>query len=133
MDRRLASCCVVGGCRSVGWKRNTRSTAGGVRAIRDMLQCSTEDAKVILGDLRSRKLVDLEITAGGQLDTREPMPWRSGNGFDQLRAIDKRSPQPSGLRPAVMGQLAAGANLILRERERPFHSCVGSGMNVRPL
>ena len=51
----------------------------GVRAVRDVLRCSTEDAKVILGDLRGRKLVDLEITPAGQLDARKPMPvaqWR---------------------------------------------------------
>jgi len=51
----------------------------GVRAIRDVLQCSTEDAKNILGDLRARKLLDLEITPGGQLDARKQMPvaqWR---------------------------------------------------------
>ena len=51
----------------------------GVRTIRDVLQCSIEDAKTILGDLRARKLVDLEITPGGELDARKPMPvaqWR---------------------------------------------------------
>ena len=51
----------------------------GVRAVRDVLQCSTEDAKTILGDLRAPKLIELEITAGGQLDPRKPMPvaqWR---------------------------------------------------------
>jgi hypothetical protein len=64
----------------LGWLETEHALHGeGVRAIRDVLQCSTEDAKVILGDLRSRKLVDLEITASGQLDTRKPMPvaqWR---------------------------------------------------------
>ena len=51
----------------------------GVRAIQDQLQCSTQDAKSILGDLRARKLVGLEITPGGQFDARKPMPvtqWR---------------------------------------------------------
>ena len=51
----------------------------GVRAVRDALQCSIEDAKTILGDLRARKLIELEITPGGQLDPRKPMPvaqWR---------------------------------------------------------
>jgi hypothetical protein len=46
----------------------------GVRAVRDVLQCSTEDAKAILRDLRDRKLIALEITPGGQLDARKPMP-----------------------------------------------------------
>ena len=53
--------------------------AEGVRAIRGVLQCSTEDAKTILGDLRARKLIDLEITPGAQLDARKLMPvaqWR---------------------------------------------------------
>ena len=71
---------VCEGLIKLGWLETEHALHGeGVRAIRAALQCSTEDAKVILGDLRSRKLVDLEITAGGQLDTREPMPaaqWR---------------------------------------------------------
>ena len=46
----------------------------GVRAVRDVLQCSTEDAKAILGDLRARKLIALEVTPGGQLDAGKPMP-----------------------------------------------------------
>jgi hypothetical protein len=64
----------------VGWMETEHALHGeGVRAIRDALQCSTEDAKGVLGDLRARKLVDLEITPGGQLDARRPMPvsqWR---------------------------------------------------------
>jgi hypothetical protein len=59
----------------------------GVRVVRDVLQCSTEDAKEILGDLRTRKLVGLEITPGEQLDARKPMPVGSGDGFAQRRAI----------------------------------------------
>ena len=64
----------------LGWLETEHALhAEGVRAIRGVLQCSTEDAKAILGDLRTRKLIDLEITPGGQLDARKPMPvaqWR---------------------------------------------------------
>jgi hypothetical protein len=64
----------------LGWLETEHALhSEGVRAIRHVLQCSTEDAKNILGDLRARKLLDLEITPGGQLDARKPMPvaqWR---------------------------------------------------------
>jgi len=64
----------------LGWVETEHALhAEGVRGIRDVLQCSTEDAKTILKDLRTRRLVDLEITPGGQLDARKPMPvaqWR---------------------------------------------------------
>jgi hypothetical protein len=64
----------------LGWLETEQALhIEGVRAVRDVLQCSTEDAKAILGDLRARKLVDLEITPGGQLNARKPMPvaqWR---------------------------------------------------------
>ena len=64
----------------LGWLETEHALhSEGVRAVRDMLQCSTEDAQAILGDLRARKLVHLEITPGGQLDARKPMPmaqWR---------------------------------------------------------
>ena len=64
----------------VGWLETEHALHGeGVRAVRGVLQCSIEDAKSILGDLRARKLIDLEITAGGQLDPRTPITvaqWR---------------------------------------------------------
>jgi hypothetical protein len=64
----------------LGWLETEQALhSEGVRAVRDVLQCSTEDAKTVLGDVRARKLVDLEITPGGQLDARKPMPlaqWR---------------------------------------------------------
>ena len=64
----------------LGWLETEHALhAEGVRAIRDVLQCSTGDAKDVLGDLRARKLVDLEITPGAPLDARKPMPlaqWR---------------------------------------------------------
>jgi hypothetical protein len=65
---------------NLGWLETEHALhAEGVRAIREALQCSIEDAKTVLGDLRARKIVDLEITPGGQLDARKPMPvaqWR---------------------------------------------------------
>ena len=64
----------------LGWLETEHALHGeGVRAVRDVFQCSTEDAKTILGDLRARKLIELEITPGGQLDPRKAMPvaqWR---------------------------------------------------------
>ena len=48
--------------------------AEGVRVIRELLVCSTDDAKAVLHDLRSRKVIDVTITPGGELDTRKPMP-----------------------------------------------------------
>jgi hypothetical protein len=64
----------------LGWLETEHALHGeGVRAVRDVLRCSTEDAKTILVDLRVRKLIELEITPGGQLDPRGPMPvaqWR---------------------------------------------------------
>jgi hypothetical protein len=63
----------------LGWLETEQALhIEGVRAVRGVLQCSTEDAKTILGDFRARKLIDLEITPG-QLDPRKPMPvaqWR---------------------------------------------------------
>jgi len=59
----------------LGWLETEHALhAEGVRAIRGLLQCSPEDAKAILGDLRTRKLIDLEGTPGGQLDPRALMP-----------------------------------------------------------
>jgi hypothetical protein len=64
----------------LGWLETEHALhSEGVRAVQSVLQCSTEDAKTTLGDLRARKLVDLEITPGGKLDARKPMPiagWR---------------------------------------------------------
>ena len=64
----------------LGWLESEHALhSEGVWTVRDVLQCSAEDAKAVLGDLRTRKLIDLEITPGGQLDAREPMPaakWR---------------------------------------------------------
>jgi hypothetical protein len=71
---------VCEGLIKLGWLETEQALhIEGVRAVRDVLQCSTDDAKAILGDLRSRKLVDLEITPDGHLDARRPTPpaqWR---------------------------------------------------------
>jgi hypothetical protein len=59
----------------LGWLETEHALhSEGVRAVRDVLQCSTENAKTILGDLRTRKLVDLEVTPDRQLDVRKPVP-----------------------------------------------------------
>ena len=77
MDQEKQACEVL---IKLGWLETEHALHGeGVRAVRDVLQCSTEDAKTILGDLRARRLIELEITPGGQLDPRKPMPvaqWR---------------------------------------------------------
>ena len=48
--------------------------AEGVRVIRGLLVCSTDDAKAVLHDLRSCKLIEVTSTPGGELDTSKPMP-----------------------------------------------------------
>ena len=59
----------------LGWLETEQALhIEGVRTVRDVLQCSIEDAKTVLGDVRARKLVDVDITSGGQLDARKPMP-----------------------------------------------------------
>ena len=65
---------------NLGWLENDHALhAEGVGAILGMLHCSTDEAKAVLGELRSRKLIEITITPGGGLDAREPMPvakWR---------------------------------------------------------
>ena len=59
----------------LGWLETEHGLHGeSVSAIRGLRQCSSDDAIAILRDLRVRKLIDLEITPGGQLDARKPMP-----------------------------------------------------------
>ena len=42
----------------LGWLETEHALhSEGVRAVRDVLQCSTEDAKTILGDLRTASLL----------------------------------------------------------------------------
>jgi hypothetical protein len=60
---------------NLGWLENDHALhAEGVRAIRQALGCSMDDAKAVLHDLRSRKLIEITITPGGELDARKPMP-----------------------------------------------------------
>jgi len=60
---------------NLGWLETEQAVhSEGVRAIREVFKCPIEDAKAILGDLRARKLIGLEITPGGQLDPRKPLP-----------------------------------------------------------
>jgi hypothetical protein len=65
---------------NLGWLETEQALhVEGVRAIRELFQCPLEEARTILGDVRARKLVGVEITPGGQLDPRKPMPlaeWR---------------------------------------------------------
>ena len=58
-----------------GWLENDHALqAEGVHAIRGVLGCSTDEAKAVLGDLRTRKRIDLTIAQDGELDVRKPMP-----------------------------------------------------------
>jgi hypothetical protein len=58
---------------NLGWLEDDHALhAEGVRVIRELLVCSTDDAKTVLHDLRSRKLIDVTITPGVALDTRKP-------------------------------------------------------------
>jgi len=60
---------------NLGWRENDHALhAEGVRVIRELLVCSTDAAKAVLHDLRSRKFIDVTVTPGGELDTRKPMP-----------------------------------------------------------
>jgi hypothetical protein len=60
---------------NLGWLENDHALhAEGVHAVRGVLHCSIDEAKAVLGDLRSRKLIDITITPGGALDARKPMP-----------------------------------------------------------
>jgi hypothetical protein len=65
---------------NLGWLETEQALHGeGVSVIRGLRQCTSDEAKAILQDLRMRRLIDLEITPGGQLDARKPMPvaqWR---------------------------------------------------------
>ena len=60
---------------NLGWLENDHALhAEALLAIRGVLHCSTDDAKAVLRDLRSRKRIDVTITPGGELDARKPMP-----------------------------------------------------------
>ena len=60
---------------NLGWLENDHALhAEGVQSIRDVLHCTFDEAKAVLGDLRLRKRIDVTITPGGVLDARKPMP-----------------------------------------------------------
>ena len=60
---------------NLGWLEDDHALhAEGVRVIRELLVCSPDDAKTVLHDLRSRKLIDVTITPGVALDTRKQTP-----------------------------------------------------------
>jgi len=60
---------------TLGWMESDHALhAEGVRKIHDLVGCSLDDPKGILHDLRTRELIDMEITPGGALDVRQPMP-----------------------------------------------------------
>jgi hypothetical protein len=59
----------------LGWLENDHTLhMEGVRVVMEQLSCSLEDAKAVLHDLRARKLIDVTITQGGELDARKPKP-----------------------------------------------------------
>jgi hypothetical protein len=59
----------------VGWAESDHALhAEGVRVIRQHLGCSIDEARMVLHDLRERRLIDIGITPGGELDQRKPMP-----------------------------------------------------------
>jgi hypothetical protein len=60
---------------NLGWVEDDYALhAEGVRVIRQLLVCSTDDAKTVLHDLRSRKLIDVTNTPRVALDIHKPMP-----------------------------------------------------------
>ena len=70
---------------NLGWLEDDHALhAEGVRVIGELLVCSTDDAKGVLHDLRSRKLIDVTITPDVALDTRKSM------GLAQLRWVRPR-------------------------------------------
>jgi hypothetical protein len=54
---------------NLGWLENDHALhAEAVIAIGNILGCSTDDAKAVLGDLRTRNLIDVTSTREGDLD-----------------------------------------------------------------
>ena len=57
---------------NLGWLENDHALhAEAVIAIGNILGCSTDDAKAILGDLRTRNLIDVTSTREGDLDPHQ--------------------------------------------------------------
>jgi hypothetical protein len=60
---------------NLGWMKNDHALhAEGVRVIRELLLCSVDEAKAVLHDLRSRKLIDVTVTSSAELDAGTPIP-----------------------------------------------------------
>ena len=69
---------------NLGWLENDHALhAEGVRAILGVLHCSRDEAKAELGDLRSRKLIEMTITRAGSWMLVSPCRWRSADGYGQ--------------------------------------------------
>ena len=50
-----------------------------ITTVERVLSCSHDEAQEVIDDLQERRLVEMNITLGGQLDARRPMPiarWR---------------------------------------------------------
>jgi hypothetical protein len=65
---------------AIGWMETEQSlSAGGIVTIQRVLGCSANQAQNILDDFQDRNLIKMDITRGGELDARKPMPvahWR---------------------------------------------------------
>jgi hypothetical protein len=60
---------------NLGWLENDHALhAEGVRAIRQALSCSMDEARAALHDLRTRELIDVTTTPDEELDARQPIP-----------------------------------------------------------
>ena len=95
----------------LGWLETEHALhSEGVHAIQRTLQCSADDAKAILQDLRMRQLIDITITQGRQLDAREPMPPRHGDGFDHQHRTSPISAR--GIPPKNDGNLSSGPQRV---------------------
>ena len=55
---------------NLGWLENDHALhAEGVQSIRDVLQCTLNEAKAVLRELRLRKRIDVAVTADGEPTT----------------------------------------------------------------
>jgi hypothetical protein len=60
---------------NLSWLENDHALhAEAVIAIRNILGCSTDEAKAVLGDLRTRNLIDVTSTREGDLDSHQRPP-----------------------------------------------------------
>ena len=57
----------------LGWLETEQGLhSEGVRAIQELRQCSSEEARALLRDLRVRKRIEEESTPGSELDPQKP-------------------------------------------------------------